>query len=106
MNNEQNLNNPQSQQLNIADVSSSALLEIGKAAIDNDKKKVRELLATGINYRLAYLYVERFFQNDKASELIQKEAKCKCGAVATKWNPKPICGNCSFQKAMLKIEYG
>jgi len=92
--------------LRIGAVSSSAFHEIAQAAINGDKKKVRELLSSGINYRMAYLFVERFHQNDKASEFIQREAKCKCGAVATKWTPKPICGNCSFQKAMSNIEYG
>lgn len=101
-----NLNNPPNPGLNIADVSGSALIEIGKAAIKGDKNKVRELLASGVNYRLAYLYVERFHQNDKASELIQKQGICKCGAIATKWIPCPLCPNCSFQKAMSKIEYG
>ena len=41
-----NLNNLPRLSLNIADMCSSALLEIGKAAIGNDKKKVT-ILETG-----------------------------------------------------------
>jgi hypothetical protein len=100
------LSTPPKPSLDIAGVSGSALIEIGKAAIEGDKIKVRELLAAGVNYRMAYLYVERFYNDNKASELIIKQGLCKCGAVATKWQPGPLCPNCSFQKAMSKIEYG
>jgi hypothetical protein len=106
MNEANNLQSPTQPPLVIADVSGSALIEISKAAIDGDKKKVRELLAAGVNYRMAYLYVERFHNDNKASELIIKQGLCKCGAIATKWKPGPLCPNCSFQKAMSKIEYG
>lgn len=83
----------------------SKLIQIGRAAIEGDKAKIQELLKDGVNYRMAYLYVERFYNNDKASQLIQKQGLCKCGAIATKWQPEPLCPGCSFRKAMSKIEY-
>lgn len=82
------------------------LLEISRAAMDGNITEVRKLLSTGINNRQAYLYVEAFYQDYQASELIQKEGKCKCGGIASKWIPEPICSNCSFSKSMGHIEYG
>ena len=81
-------------------------LTMAKAAINGDIERVRNILNTGLNYRLAYLYVEAFFQDKIASDLIQTEGKCKCGNVATKWEPGPICPNCRFRNVMKNIEYG
>ena len=82
------------------------LQNIANAAINSNITEVRRLLSTGINNRQAYLYVEVFHQDYQASELIQKEGKCKCGGIASKWIPEPICSNCSFSKSMGHIEYG
>jgi len=82
------------------------LQNIAKAAINGNIEEVRKLLSKGINNRQAYLYVEAFYKDYQASELIQKEGKCKCGGIASKWIPEPICSNCSFSKSMGHIEFG
>ncbi len=82
------------------------LRNIANAAINGNIEEVRQLLSNGINYHLAYLYVEAFHQDYKASELILNEARCKCGNLASKWLPEPICGACRFSRSMRQIEYG
>jgi len=82
------------------------LQKISNAAINGNIEVVRQMLSNGMNYHLAYLYVEAFHQDYKASELILKEAKCKCGNIASKWLPEPICGACMFKRSMRQIEYG
>lgn len=82
------------------------LQNIAHAAINGNIEEVRQVLSKGINYHQAYLYVEAFHQDYKASELILKEAKCKCGNIASKWVPEPICGACRFRRSMSQIEYG
>lgn len=79
---------------------------ISEFAISGNNTEVRKCLSAGTNYRTAILYVETFHKNHAASLLIQKEGLCKCGSVAIKWNPIPICGGCNFKNAMKNIEYG
>lgn len=71
---------------------------------------VREILQKHLfTYREAQLYCERFKSDYEASKYILKQATCcKCGGVVDRWEfrKKPMCGGCSFQEAMSKIEYG
>ena len=82
-----------------------ALINISKAAIEGNRLEVRRLLSEGVNYRTAYIYVERFFQNKKASKLIIDEGLCKCGYIAIRWENEPQCANCIFQSDISKIEF-
>lgn len=77
-----------------------ALINISKAAIEGNRAEVRRLLSEGVNYRTAYIYVERFFQDKKASKLIIDEGLCKCGFKAINWKKEPMCADCLFQIAM------
>lgn len=82
-----------------------ALINISKASIEGNRAEVRRLLSEGVNYRTAYIYVERFFQDEKASKLIIDEGLCKCGFKAINWKKEPMCADCLFQEAMSKIEF-
>ncbi len=83
------------------------LHDIANAAINNDKDLVRKLFATGVNTYLARLYFSAFYPDHvNAQFLLSVESKCKCGNRAIKWNPDPICGQCSFSEAMKCIQYG
>lgn len=81
------------------------LEEISRVAMQGCVKGINKLLSQGINYREAQLFVEGFHQDKQASNLILKQAHCKCGNLAVKWELKPICGNCKIKKGLQSIEY-
>ena len=81
------------------------LQQIATVAIQGSKKGINNLLRQGINYREAQLFVEGFHQDKQASNLILKQAHCKCGNLAIKWEPNPTCGNCKLKKGLASIEF-
>lgn len=83
----------------------SKLHEIAHYAIIGDIISVRYMLLNGVDYKEAYLFVEKFHNNENASKLIRRQAICKCGAIAFRWDPDPTCRNCSFHKAIEMIEF-
>jgi hypothetical protein len=88
------------------EVPEMQLKVISDAAIRGDRQLVCEILNnTKLNYRTAYIYLERFYGDGVASLLIQECGKCKCGSVAIKWNPEPSCANCNFHEALKDIQY-
>ncbi len=85
----------------------SHLDQIAEFAIAKNVIGVREMLNIGVDYRLAQLYTEHFYNNYEASMLIHKEAHCTiCGMIASNFKGEsPICAGCNFRKAMQKVEY-
>lgn len=58
------------------------------------------------NYRLAYLYISAYGEPEEI-EILRKVGHCKCGQLAVKWNSRePICGNCSLQEVIGRIDFG